>query len=296
MNKFYLFLLLLLISYSMLVAEPFDTNLLKNPGLENNLNNWTVINGGNGWVMINGDSVNPSKFVASSYAWSTLSQEIDLIAAGFSAYELDHNNGLSIYYSQWMSAYWGGRYYIEVKALDGSHQLIYQSNIGQIDDPVILESSDYWKQACMEFQATSGMRYITYEVGGMDVLFWAGYYGTRIDDATLLLSNDVTGVNDDHNPAILKQSIKAFPNPFNPNITQMSGTYGLSKGQNVEVAVYNIKGQKVQTIETGYKSPGTYPISWNGKDDKGRTFASGIYFLNLRTGNYSTSEKIVIIK
>ncbi|HNX01992.1 MAG TPA: hypothetical protein PKK33_11535, partial [Candidatus Cloacimonadota bacterium] len=95
MNKFYLFLLLLLISYSMLVAEPFDTNLLKNPGLENNLNNWTVINGGNGWVMINGDSVNPSKFVASSYAWSTLSQGIDLIAAGFSAYELDHNNGLS---------------------------------------------------------------------------------------------------------------------------------------------------------------------------------------------------------
>lgn len=87
-----------------------------------------------------------------------------------------------------------------------------------------------------------------------------------------------------------------FPNPFNPGGTYLTGTFQLNKAENVLVAVYNIKGEKVRTLTTGAKNAGTYPISWNGFNDNGKMCPTGVYYLVLKTGDSITTRKVVMIK
>jgi hypothetical protein len=66
----------------------------------------------------------------------------------------------------------------------------------------------------------------------------------------------------------------AYPNPFNPQTTFYISLRGLSE---VKIIIYNLLGQQVR-IFTLSASQGTIKILWDGKDSKGRTVATGIYF------------------
>lgn len=295
-SKFFLIAAVFLIFTVSLTAHPSYTNLLKNPQFENAFNDWDISNGGDGWIIGGGGDINTSHVAFSSYDWCTLSQEIDLLAAGFSVTDLDVTM-FDVFYSQWFIAPWGGKYYIEVKALNSAHELLYQSNIGSMLDPIILGNTSNWQQTSLIFSVTQpGVRYISYIVAGMDVLFWAGYYGTRFDDASVQLMMSTTDVSDSNIPMPIKHTLKVYPNPFNPASQLLTGTYGLSKAENATVSVYNVKGQKMQTLETGSKNPGVYPITWDGNDANGRMCRTGIYFLSLQTSDFRTSVKIALIK
>ena len=91
-----------------------------------------------------------------------------------------------------------------------------------------------------------------------------------------------------------------YPNPFNPsgscrgNITTIGFT--IPSDENVNITVYNIKGQKVKTIIDQDFSKGNHKVTWNGKDKNNRTVSSGVYFYRLRSGNYTSTKKILILK
>jgi hypothetical protein len=84
-----------------------------------------------------------------------------------------------------------------------------------------------------------------------------------------------------------------YPNPFNPE-TEIS--YALPRDCYVKLAIYNIAGQKVNTLVDERQSAGYKTIYWNGKDDKGKIVGSGIYFYKLEAGNFTESRKMVLIK
>jgi hypothetical protein len=84
-----------------------------------------------------------------------------------------------------------------------------------------------------------------------------------------------------------------YPNPFNPE-TEIS--YGLPRDCYVKLAIYNVAGQKVNTLVDERQSAGYKTIYWNGRDDKGKAVASGIYFYKLEAGNFTESRKMVLIK
>jgi hypothetical protein len=90
--------------------------------------------------------------------------------------------------------------------------------------------------------------------------------------------------------------IKLFPNPFNPEILSLSGRYELSKAENVNVAIYNLRGQKVKTLASGVRNAGAYPFTWDGRDDKGDACSTGIYYLMMTSSGYSTSRKFMLIR
>jgi len=295
-SKLFFMAALFLIITASLTAQPSYTNLLKNPQFENDYDGWDISHGGDGWVIGGGGDINTSHVVYSSFDWCTLSQEIDLLAAGFSVTDLDVTM-FGVFYSQWFIAPWGGKYYIEVKALNSAHEILYQSNIGSYLDPIILGNISNWQQTSLIFSVTQpGVRYISFLVAGMDVIYWAGHYGTRFDDSSVQLMMSTTSASDSNIPMPLKHTLKVYPNPFNPNSQQLTGTYGLSKAENALVSVYNVKGQKIHTLETGHRNPGEYPINWDGKDDNGRMCPAGIYFLSLQTSDFTTSVKIALIK
>ena len=78
-----------------------------------------------------------------------------------------------------------------------------------------------------------------------------------------------------------------FPNPFNP-ATQIR--YQLPADGLVKLTIYNSSGQKVRTLANGLQSSGLYIARWDGRDDGGRTVASGNYIYRLQMPESDVSQ------
>ncbi|MCD6181937.1 MAG: T9SS type A sorting domain-containing protein [Candidatus Cloacimonetes bacterium] len=87
--------------------------------------------------------------------------------------------------------------------------------------------------------------------------------------------------------------LQNYPNPFNPSTTIKME---LAEAGNVELAVYNSKGQKVKTLVDSPALPGTYEYLWNGKDENGSSVASGQYVVKLQQNGKETATKIMLLK
>jgi hypothetical protein len=92
------------------------------------------------------------------------------------------------------------------------------------------------------------------------------------------------------NPVI---SINNYPNPFNQN-TQI--TWEMNKQANVEINIYNIKGQKVKQLYQSTANRGMNSLDWNSKDDSKKSLPSGIYFIRLKSEGHSSVRKILLLK
>lgn len=108
-------------------------------------------------------------------------------------------------------------------------------------------------------------------------------------------ANNITGIEEDLIPESFALSV--YPNPFNPatNI-QYSIPNSPSGLQSVSLFVYDILGREIWSIYEDEKSPGTYEVKWNGKNNSGMDASSGVYFLNIRTGSLNKSVKMMMIK
>ena len=84
-----------------------------------------------------------------------------------------------------------------------------------------------------------------------------------------------------------------YPNPFNPN-TAIS--FNLKTAGNVELSIYNIKGQKVTNLVQENLLAGSHMVEWNGTDESGNNAASGIYFYRLHTSRYTSTKKMILMK
>ncbi len=86
----------------------------------------------------------------------------------------------------------------------------------------------------------------------------------------------------------------AYPNPFNPSTTIR---FTVEKNEITSLVMYNMLGQKVTSLfdETAEKGK-LYTISWNGKNDRNQTLASGIYFAVLQQGNNFKTTKVTFLK
>ncbi len=83
-----------------------------------------------------------------------------------------------------------------------------------------------------------------------------------------------------------------FPNPFN-NQTVIS--YKLPEAASVEIRVYSIIGTLVRTLVDETQSAGSYSVVWNGRDDWGRSVATGIYLTKIimKTEKGKTLERMI---
>ena len=83
----------------------------------------------------------------------------------------------------------------------------------------------------------------------------------------------------------LKQN---YPNPFNPTTTI---EFHVPSSQNVSLKIFNILGQEVATLVQDYKKAGVHKTNFNGQN-----FASGVYFYQLKAGNFIKNKKMILIK
>jgi hypothetical protein len=81
-----------------------------------------------------------------------------------------------------------------------------------------------------------------------------------------------------------------------PNPTRGASTirYGVPKEQPVTLTVYNVLGQKVATLmQDRTMKPGFHTVQWRGETGAGAPVASGVYFVRMQAGDFTTSKKIV---
>ena len=84
-----------------------------------------------------------------------------------------------------------------------------------------------------------------------------------------------------------------YPNPFNPT-TQIS--YRIAKTGNYELAVFNILGKKIRTLQSAKLKPGNYSLEWDARNDLGAKVASGIYFYQLSGKNVQLTQKMILMQ
>jgi hypothetical protein len=119
--------------------------------------------------------------------------------------------------------------------------------------------------------------------------------GTGIE---LIKINNTTSVKDQisktqPNVFVLEAN---YPNPFNPSTTIR---YLLPQAAHVDLSIYNVQGQCIQTLVNAYQTGGTYSVQWNGRVN-GTAAASGVYFARLNTegrqGVQSQVQRMLLIK
>jgi hypothetical protein len=84
-----------------------------------------------------------------------------------------------------------------------------------------------------------------------------------------------------------------YPNPFNPS-TVIS--YQLSVNTRTTLTIYNLLGQEVRTLVNDLESAGMKSVMWDGRDNHGRTVASGVYLYRLQAGSYVQTRKMLMLK
>jgi len=78
------------------------------------------------------------------------------------------------------------------------------------------------------------------------------------------------------------------PNPFNPSTTI---SFTIAEAGNVTADVFNVAGQKVDTIASEYKNAGSHSVTWDASE-----FSAGIYFYTVKTGNFTRTMKMTLLK
>lgn len=79
-----------------------------------------------------------------------------------------------------------------------------------------------------------------------------------------------------------------YPNPFNPS-TDIS--FSIAKSDNVTLKVYNILGKEVATLVNGFYEAGKHSVNFDASN-----FASGVYLYTIKSGDFSSTRKMILMK
>ena len=83
------------------------------------------------------------------------------------------------------------------------------------------------------------------------------------------------------------------PNPFN-TITTIA--YDIPEPTHVEIVIYDLLGSKVTTLVNKEMYPGFHSAVWNGRDDRGRLVASGMFIVQMTSSSFMNVRKMVMLK
>ncbi len=156
----------------------------------------------------------------------------------------------------------------------------YQCFYDEIDLGTYVDDSDlhtYWGQPGL----------YAFQQNGVDGL--AGYF-----DNYIVVANDGTSVDNQFESRPVSMTMhQNFPNPFNPSTTI---SFEMHAAGEASLMIYNIKGETVTTLAQGNIQPGSYHVTWDGRDDKGQIVATGNYIAVLSKGDEQVSRNMLMLK
>lgn len=152
--------------------------------------------------------------------------------------------------------------------------------VGTIDDAGFEESPDETTSLTTHHFVQSSTGNITFSITGNDA---------RIDYMILYSQSGgkITDIEEEMNPEDFRLS-QNYPNPFNPT-TNIN--FNLPSASDVNLTVYNLLGQRVATLVDGRMNAGAHTVQFNA-----RNLASGVYFYQLKAGDFTLQKRMTLIK
>ena len=87
--------------------------------------------------------------------------------------------------------------------------------------------------------------------------------------------------------------LPSFPNPFNPSTTIR---YQLPRDQEVRLSVYGLTGQLVRELVHARRTAGYHSATWDGRNGAASLVANGVYLYEIRTGDFHSVRKMMLVK
>jgi len=126
-----------------------------------------------------------------------------------------------------------------------------------------------------------------FQQNGVDGL--AGYF-----DNYTVVSNATSSVDHPFEARPVSMTMhQNFPNPFNPSTTISFEMHAVGAAT---LKIFNIRGEEVTTLAQGQIQPGSYQVTWDGRDNQGQLVAAGNYIAVLSKGNEQVSRNMLMLK
>lgn len=117
-----------------------------------------------------------------------------------------------------------------------------------------------------------------------------GLIEAAIDDVRVMTTQGIGGGAPEIGPVLLRQNT---PNPFNPSTII---TYQLKEPRQVRLEVYDVAGHLVRRLVDGREERGDHAVVWDGRDVRGFSTPSGVYFYRLAAEDFTDSRKMLLVK
>jgi hypothetical protein len=113
------------------------------------------------------------------------------------------------------------------------------------------------------------------------------------------LENGCGAIFDDDPPFEFESLVDAFalaaayPNPTaGPTTLQVA----LPEASAVTLGVYDVLGRRVATLVDRELAAGTHTVRWDGRSTTGAQVGSGVYFVRMRAGDFTTTRRLMLVK
>jgi hypothetical protein len=150
------------------------------------------------------------------------------------------------------------------------------------DQPVLTGTPDGWDASgpfTLDWLETKDQLRLVYVSGGK-----VGVASAPIDVAPVELTENKLSAE-----LVLLQN---YPNPFNAETTI---TYHLPQALEVEIYIFNLQGQKVNTLVKSIRPAGLQKINWQGTDETGLRVAGGVYLCQLKSALFVRTKKMLLL-
>jgi hypothetical protein len=90
-----------------------------------------------------------------------------------------------------------------------------------------------------------------------------------------------------------KLAVRVHPNPMNP---KADISFTLNQSGRVRVAIFDLSGRLVKTIQTGVLPAGDNTVSWNGSTSYAARASSGVYFVSVEAEGVREVQRVTVVK
>lgn len=195
-----------------------------------------------------------------------------------------------------------GPYEYGAPAFGGIQGITYDPTTGDFVDYVLLKINN--QPGEFTFSDSIGSYQIKLPAGVYDVYAERVFYDDAVEYQIEVFDGQFTQLDIAMNETVDVQNyeiisikndfnLNNFPNPFNPETTI---EFSIQNNSDVELTIFNIKGQRIATLINEKMQKGKHSIIWSGCDQHGNQVSSGIYFYKLKVGNQESVKRMLLLK
>ena len=168
-------------------------------------------------------------------------------------------------------------------------------NVGAWQVPLLSETKDY------RVHLQGGPTQLGWNIPQEDSGLWQLLVNERVID---LQGEGMVALEPSVDQVFVRQAISQglpqafklaqnFPNPFNPATTIQ---YSLPEAASVSLKIYDIAGQVIRHLIEQKQVAGSHQVVWDGLDQSGVPTANGVYFYELKAGEFRALRKMLLLK